>query len=91
MAKNFIKPRKHETGRTITTKTPYGITSDMLVKDEEILSKVQVPEYCVLVHDDMGYFIVNKERVDDGLACPFRYDTMYRESSNEKIMEAING
>jgi hypothetical protein len=91
MAKNFIKPRKHETGRTITTKTPYGITSDMVVTDETVLAKVNVPEYCVLVNDDMGYFIVNRERVDDGLACPFRYDTMFRERSNEKIMEAING
>ena len=91
MAKNFIKPRKHETGRTIATKTAYGITSDMIVKDEEILSKVQVSENCVLVQDDLGYFIVNKNRVDDGLACPQRYDTMYRESSNEKITEAING
>ena len=91
MAKNFIKPRKHETGRTITTKTPYGITSYMVVTDETVLAKVNVPEYCVLVNDDMGYFIVNRERVDDGLACPFRYDTMFRERSNEKIMEAING
>ena len=91
MAKNFIKPRKHETGRIITTKTPYGITSDMVVTDEAVLAKVNVPEYCVLVNDDMGYFIVNRERVDDGLACPFRYDTMFRERSNEKIMEAING
>ena len=91
MAKNFIKPRKHETGRIITTKTPYGITSDMVVTDETVLAKVNVPEYCVLVNDDMGYFIVNRERVDDGLACQFRYDTMFRERSNEKIMEAING
>ena len=45
MAKNFIKPRKHETGRIITTKTPYGITSDMVVTDETVLAKVNVPEY----------------------------------------------
>ena len=89
MAKNFIKPRKHETGRTIATKTAYGITSDMIVKDEEILSKVQVSDNCVLVQDDLGYFIVNKERVDDGLACPFRYDSSFREESNIKIMKLI--
>lgn len=90
MAKKFIKPRKHETGRTITTKTAYGITSDMVITDTEILNKVQIPTDCVLVYDDMGYFIVNKERVDDGLACPFRYDTVFRQQSNEKIMEKIN-
>ena len=33
MAKNFTAQRKHETGRTISTKTAYGITSDMLVND----------------------------------------------------------
>ena len=81
--------KKHETGRTIITKTAYGITSDMVVEDQDILSKVHVPEHCVLVRDDMGYFIVNKERVDDGLACPFRYDTQYRKSSNQKIMEKL--
>jgi hypothetical protein len=91
MARQIRTGKKHETGRTITTKTAYGISSDMVVTDETILSKVNVPEYCVLVYDDMGYFIVNRERVDDGLACPFRYDTMFREKSNEKIMEAING
>lgn len=91
MARQIRTGKKHETGRTITTKTAYGISSDMVVTDETILSKVNVPDHCVLVHDDMGYFIVNRERVDDGLACPFRYDTMFREQSNEKIMEAING
>ena len=91
MARQMRTGKKHETGRTITTKTAYGISSDMVVTDETILSKVNVPDYCVLVYDDMGYFIVNRERVDDGLACPFRYDTMFREKSNEKIMEAING
>jgi hypothetical protein len=91
MAKNFTAQRKHETGRTISTKTAYGITSDMLVNDENILKKVNVPDHCVLVYDDLGYFIVNKERVDDGLACPFRYDIMFRERSNNSIMENING
>jgi len=91
MAKNFIKPRKHETGRTISTKTAYGITSDMVVTDEAIISKVHIPTNCVLVHDDLGYFVVNKERVNDRLACPQRYDTMFRERSNNEITEKING
>ena len=89
MAKNFIKPRKHETGRTITTKTAYGVTSDMIVTDAEVLSKVAVKEDCVLVHDDLGYFIVDKNRVDDGLACPFRYDISFRPNSNEEISKMI--
>ena len=48
MAKYFSTQRKHETGRTISTKTAYGITSDMLVNDENILNKVDVPENCRL-------------------------------------------
>ena len=88
MAKNFIKPRKHETGRTISTKTAYGITSDMLVQDENILEKVNLPENSVLVQDDMGYFIVDKNRVNDGLACPARYSNN-REEVNQTIMEMI--
>lgn len=90
MARQIRTGKRHETGRTITTKTAYGVTSDMIVTDEEILSKVQVPENCVLVHDDMGYFIVNKERVDDGLACPLRYDTIHRERLNQTLLEKID-
>jgi hypothetical protein len=41
MAKVFKTP-KHTTGRTISTKTPYGSTSDMIVKDEELLKN----NYC---------------------------------------------
>lgn len=90
MARQIKTGKKHETGRTITTKTAYGISSDMLVKDEDILKKVNVPENCVLVHDDLGYFIVNKERVDDGLACPFRYDIEFRQKSDNQIMEVLS-
>jgi hypothetical protein len=89
MTRQIGTGKKHQTGRTITTKTAYGISSDMVVTDQDTLSKVHVPEHCVLVHDDMGYFIVNKERVDDGLACPFRYDIEYRNNSNQKIMEKL--
>lgn len=91
MARQIGTGKKHETGRKIVSKTPYGVTADMVVADTDILEKVRIPENCVLVHDDVGYFIVNKERVDDGLACPLRYDAAFREKSNQEIMEAING
>jgi hypothetical protein len=89
MAKNFIKPRKHETGRTITTKTPYGTTSDMLVTDENILSKVECPENFVLVKDADGYYITQKSRLDSGLADPNRYDISYRNSVRSKFLSSI--
>jgi hypothetical protein len=41
MAKNLMKPRKHETGRTITTKTAFGTTGDMVVNDEKLLPKLK--------------------------------------------------
>lgn len=94
MAKNFIKPRKHETGRTITTKSPYGTHSNMLVTDEEVLKRLHFDEFetaqFVLVKDDEGYYITQKNRVDSGLADPNRYDTKYREKMNDTILEAFN-
>lgn len=89
MAKNFIKPRKHETGRSITTKTPYGTTSDMLVTDENILSKVKIPGDTVLVKDDDGYYVTFKERVDNGLADPRRYSDTLRLAIQHQVEEQL--
>lgn len=89
MAKNFIKPRKHETGRSITTKTPYGTTSDMIVSDQDILSKVNIPGDVVLVKDDAGYYTTFKERVDSGLADPRRYSDSLRISLQHEIEEQL--
>jgi hypothetical protein len=88
MAKIFKAP-KHTTGRTITTKTPYGSTSDMIVKDEAILNKVRVAEFCVLLQDDDGYYITNKDRIDNGLSDPLRYCESYRKIIGEKIAKDL--
>lgn len=93
MAKNFIKPRKHETGRTFTTKSPYGTHSDMLVTDETVLKRLHFDEFetvqLVLAKDDEGYYITEKNRVDSGLADPNRYATSMREEMQNKILEAV--
>jgi hypothetical protein len=89
MARNFIKVSKHQTGRTITTKTPYGSTSDMIVKDEDILKKVAVTDNCVLLKDDEGYYITTKNRIDDGLSDPVRYCDAYRDIIANKILQDI--
>lgn len=93
MAKNFIKPRKHETGRTITTKSAYGTHSNMLVTDEEVLKRLHFDEFetvqLVLAQDDEGYYITRKDRVDSGLADPNRYASQYREEMNSTILEAL--
>lgn len=85
MARKVFKPRKHESGRVITTKTPYGITSDMVVTDESILSQLSIEDRQVLVHDDSGYFIVPRDRVNDGLACPLRYCDSYRDMMDKQF------
>lgn len=89
MARNFVKPRKHETGRSVSTKTPYGVTSDMIVNEEDILKKVKIGDSQVLVKDDFGYFFVEKKAIDNGLACPIRYSER-REQIHNSIMEEIN-
>lgn len=88
MAKVFRTP-KHQTGRTITTKTPYGSTSDMVVTDQDILKKIKVAESCVLLKDDEGYYITNINRIDSGLADPLRYCDKYREIISAKINKDI--
>lgn len=88
MAKVFKTP-KHTTGRTITTKTPYGSTSDMIVTDEQILSKVTVAANCVLLQDDDGYYITNKDRIDNGLSDPLRYCESFRKIIGAKIAKDL--
>lgn len=87
MAKKYYKAPKHSTGRVITTKTPYGSTSDMIITDEEVLKKIPVADYCILVKDDEGYYITHKDRIDSGLADPFRYCETYRKIMSEKIQQ----
>jgi len=90
MAKNFIKPRKHDTGKNLTTKTPYGTTGDMVINDEKILSKIKCPDNFVLVKDVDGYYFTQKNRVDSGLADPNRYDVLYRKSVSDNILSQLN-
>jgi hypothetical protein len=78
MAKKIFKIPKHQTGRTITTKTPYGTDSSMVVSDEKVLASVTINE--VLAKDDQGYYITHKKHIDSKLADPNRYCESYRNS-----------
>lgn len=84
MARIFKTP-KHQTGRTITTKTPYGSTSDMVVTDETILNKIMIDNDSILLKDDEGFYITYKSRIDNGLSDPLRYSINYREKISEQI------
>lgn len=75
MARKTFKPRSHETGSLVTTKTAYGSTSDMIVdinlytSDNEIILKNDE----VICKDDRGFYITLKNRIDSGIADPNRY------------------
>lgn len=72
MAKH-IKMPKHQTGRTVTTKTPYGSTSDMIVEDISMFKGLDIKDDQVILKDDDGYYITNRDRIDSGRGDPNRY------------------
>lgn len=64
MAKNR-NYKKHETGKTITTKSRYGSHAEMVIEELE--------DGRVLCEDDAGTYTTLKKRLDSGLADPNRY------------------
>jgi hypothetical protein len=82
MAKNHFKIPQHNTGKTITTKSHFGSHSNMIV-DHTSVSGVVLQENEVLCQDDSGYYITNKNRIDNGLADPNRY-------ANDKNRVSLN-
>jgi hypothetical protein len=76
MAKNFIKPRLHDTGTVITTKTAFGSTSDMIINLSDYTTESQeinLNENQVICKDDKGFYITTKDRIDSKIADPNRY------------------
>lgn len=71
MAKKYYKAPLHQTGTTVTTKTHFGSTSDMIVDHTKY--KVNINENEVLCKDDRGFYITSKSRIDSGIADPNRY------------------
>lgn len=85
MVKYRAKPKGHETGQVITTKSPYGSHEDMVVELEELQEseffETEEGRMLLLVgtalltvcKDDRGYYVTFKSRLDNGLADPNRY------------------
>jgi hypothetical protein len=75
MAKKIFKPRSHDTGTVITTKTAFGSTADMVVDMENytIEGDKQVSDNEVVCKDDRGFYITYKNRINTGIADPNRY------------------
>jgi hypothetical protein len=76
MAKKLFKPRTHDTGRIITTKTAFGSTSDMVVDTNKYLlnnEPVILAENEIVCQDDIGFYLTFKNRINSGIADPNRY------------------
>lgn len=71
MAKKYYKAPVHQTGTTITTKTHFGSTKDMVVDHTKY--GLNLDENQVLCKDDNGFYITAKSRLDNGLADANRY------------------
>lgn len=77
MAKKIYKPRLHETGTIITTKTAFGSTSDMII-DLSLYAladggEITIKDNEVVCKDDKGFYITTKDRIDNKTADPNRY------------------
>ena len=68
---NRSSGQRHETGKTITTPSPFGSHSSMVVCAEE--HHVELHDNEVLCLDDIGLYVTTEDRIDSGLADPHRY------------------
>jgi hypothetical protein len=73
MAKKFFKIPKHDSGKTVTTKTYFGSDSSMVVQDDDIIKGLNLTKEQVVCKDDVGYYITTTKHLDSGLADPNRY------------------
>ena len=71
-AKKTIKPRNHDSGSVITTKTSFGSDSSMIIDLSEFNS-FTLQDTEVVCKDDRGFYLTTKDRIDSGLADPNRY------------------
>tara|TARA_B100001113_G_scaffold274448_1_gene229076 strand:- start:1364 stop:1633 length:270 start_codon:yes stop_codon:yes gene_type:complete len=78
--------RQHQTGKIITTPTPFGSHSSMVVDIESEARGHNVPSDKVICRDDDGYYITYKTRIDNGLADPSRYACPLCRFSNLNII-----
>lgn len=68
------KPHKDKDNvRTISTPSPYGSHSSMIVDIDSEAKNHNVPKDKVICQDERSYYVTYKNRIDNGLADPCRY------------------
>ena len=73
--------RKHEAGKKITTPSWFGSHASMVVDHTELQvggKDIKLAEHSVLCQDDRGYYVTDKDKLDNGLADPNRYSATKR-------------
>lgn len=75
MARKLFKPRQHESGTIVTTKTPYGSDCSMIV-DMSKYKPISINADEVVCKDDRGFYITKKNRINSGLADPNRHNSI---------------
>lgn len=85
MNKKTTSKKTFDTSNVITTPSPFGSHSAMLV--DKSLFKVDFKDNELVCRDDIGYYITTKDRIDSNLADPHRYnnrkEVFLKESENE--------
>jgi len=71
MGKSKTSKARHDIGTKVTTESPYGSHTSMVVNNDEY--GVELQEGQVLLKCDTHFYITTKKRLDDGLADPARY------------------
>lgn len=71
MAKQTTSKKSHDTSVTITTPTPFGSHSCMVVSSD-LVEAIIGPDQ-VVCSDQDGYYITMRNRLDTNLADPNRY------------------
>lgn len=86
MARKLFKPRQHESGTVVTTKTPYGSDSSMVVDISQYKS-ISINTDEVVCKDDRGFYITKKNRINSGMADPNRYSNYSARINLEEAVE----
>lgn len=87
MAKKYYKAPVHQTGHSITTKTHFGSTADMVVDHNQYVldnNPITLQDNQIICKDDLGFYVTLKSRINSGLADPNRYANNSRLSISEK-------